>query len=85
MLSADHKLVHQHEEVACSYGMYYRSVSAQGSVEFIDDFDEKIEALNIIMKQYSDLNFAYNSPSVVNVAVFKVVAKDMKCKEFGMY
>ncbi len=85
MLSVDHKLVHQHEAVACSYGMFYRSVSARGTVEFIEEYEQKIDALNIIMKQYSDLKFAYNSPAVKNVAVWKVVAKELKCKEFGMY
>ncbi len=85
MLSVDHQIFFQHENVACSYGMHYRSVSANGKVEFIQDYDKKIEALNIIMQQYTKRDFSYNSPAVHSVSVFRVKAENLKCKQFGVY
>lgn len=70
--SADHHLRWVNEEVACSWGMKYRSVLAYGKVEFIDDFDQKEEALKIIMKNYSDIDFTFNAPAVKDVLVFRV-------------
>ena len=48
--STDHELYHQHEQVACSYGMKYKSVLVFGKVEWIDSAEKKIEGLNVIMK-----------------------------------
>ena len=84
MLSTDHKLTHQHENVACSYSMHYKSVSVQGSVEFIEDYEKKTEALSIIMGQYTGKEFTFSTPSVNGVAIFIVRAEDLKCKEFGL-
>ncbi len=83
--STDHKLYKQHQDVACSYGMSYRSVFAFGNVEFIEDYDKKIDALNIIMRQYIDRDFSYNRPSVLNVCVFIVKVEKFTGKEFGRF
>lgn len=84
-LSVDHRLFYQNQQVACSYGLSYRSVCVQGIAEMIDNQEQKIEALEIIMAQYSKDNFKFNAPSVNNVAVFKVKADDLKCKEYGTF
>lgn len=81
--STDHELAFQHPEVACSYRMKSKSVIAFGKVQFIDDLDKKREALNIIMKQYSDKEFHYNDPAVRNVKIWVVPVDEMTCKEFG--
>lgn len=78
--TTDHELFRQHDKVACSYGMAYRSVLVYGDVEFIEGFDEKVDALNIFMKQYVDRDFTYSKPSVDNVCVYKVVIKDFQGK-----
>ncbi len=83
--STDHELAVQNEDVACSYSMKYRSVFAKGQVFFIEDYDAKIEALNIIMANYSDRTFGYNSPAVKNVCVFAVKADKFEGKEFGRF
>ena len=83
--STNHKLYNQNENVACSYGMSYQSVFAYGKVEFVEDYDEKVEALNMLMKQYTDRDFTYNRPAVVNVAVFKVKVDRFTGKEFGRF
>jgi len=82
--TTDHELFRQSEHVACSYGMRYRSVLVYGDVEFIEDFDQKVEAFNIFMKQYiPDRNFNYSAPSIENVCVFKVKIKDFMGKMYG--
>jgi len=81
--STDHELRFQSENVACSYGMRYRSVLIFGQVEFIEDYDAKIKALNIIMKNYTDREFKYNAPAVKDVFVFKVMVRKMEGRVHG--
>jgi nitroimidazol reductase NimA-like FMN-containing flavoprotein (pyridoxamine 5'-phosphate oxidase superfamily) len=81
--STDHELRWQSEKVACSYGMKYRSVLAFGKVVFVEDFDQKVIALNIIMSQYADLEFTYNTPAVKDVNVFKVVVDKFEGRAYG--
>lgn len=70
--STDHKIFFRNETVACSYGMDYRSVLAFGKVVFIEDYDEKVRALNLIMRKYTGKDFSYNAPAVNNVEIYKV-------------
>lgn len=82
--STAHQLYRQSPEVACSFGMKYKSVLVFGSVEFIEDPAEKIRILNIIMRQYTQRDdFSYSEPSVKNVAVMKVVTSRIEAKAFG--
>ena len=81
--STDNELVFQHPEVACSYRMKSKSVVIEGQVEFIEDMDEKREALNTLMKTYSEKEFKYNDPAVRNVKIWKVPMNNVSCKEFG--
>ena len=71
--STGHELRWQSENVACSYSMKYKSVLAFGKVGFVEDFDKKREALDIIMKNYTERDFKYSDPSIWEVMVFKVV------------
>lgn len=81
--STDEKLRWVNEEVACSWGMSYRSVLASGKVEFVDDFDQKEEALKVIMKAYSEINFTFNAPAVRDVLVFRVKIEQLHGRAFG--
>lgn len=65
--SVDHELVFQHPKVACSYRMRAKSVICRGRVNFIEDPEEKREALNILMRHYSSREFVYSDPAVKNV------------------
>ena len=82
-MSTDYELRSQNENVACSYGWKYRSVLAYGKVEFIEDMDEKVKALNILMKNYTDIEFSYNTPAVRDVCVYKVVVEKMEGRAYG--
>lgn len=79
----DTDLVFQHPKVACSYRMRSKSVIGWGKVTYEEDLDKKVEALNIIMRQYSEKKFEYSNPAVVNVKIWKVKLENVTCKEFG--
>jgi nitroimidazol reductase NimA-like FMN-containing flavoprotein (pyridoxamine 5'-phosphate oxidase superfamily) len=81
--STDHELRYQNEKVACSWSMKYRSVIAYGKVKFIDESEKKIEALNIVMKNYTDKEFKYSPPSIREVSVFKVEVDKMDGRVYG--
>jgi uncharacterized protein len=81
--STDHKLFFRNEPVACSYGMYYRSVVAFGKIEFVNDFDEKVKCMNIIMRKYTGKDFPYNAPAINNLVIFKLIVDKIEGKELG--
>lgn len=78
--STDHQLFHRHETMACSYGMRYKSVLAQGEIVFVEDYDQKVEIMNIIMRKYTGRDFPYNAPAINNVAIYKVVIEKIETK-----
>jgi nitroimidazol reductase NimA-like FMN-containing flavoprotein (pyridoxamine 5'-phosphate oxidase superfamily) len=81
--TTDHKMRWQNEDVACSYSMKYRSIRAYGKVEFIHDAEEKISALNIIMRKYTDREFQYNDPSIREVLCWKVNVDKWEGRVYG--
>lgn len=81
--STDHLLRWQSENMACSYSMKYRSVLAFGKVEFVENSNQKIEALNIIMSQYTKKEFSYSDPAVEDVKVFKVFVEKLEGRAYG--
>jgi len=79
-----HNLFSINEDVACSYGMQYKSVLVNGKVEFIENDDEKIEAFNIFMQNYvKNRDFKYSTPSIKEVTVFKVKIESFTGKLYG--
>lgn len=82
--STDHEIRGRHENVACSYFMKYRSVLLHGHIEMIEEYEEKVKALNIIMKKYTGKeDFKYNSPAVNNVQTFRMVVEKAEGRSFG--
>lgn len=81
--STDHELAFQHPKVACSYRMKAKSVMCRGKVEFIEEMEQKREALNIIMQHYTQKEFIYSDPAVRNVKIWKIAVENMTTKEYG--
>jgi uncharacterized protein len=81
--STDYNLRYQHEDVACSYSMKYRSVLAYGKVEFVEDPEEKILHLGIVMSQYTGREFKFNAPAVREVCCYKVVVERFEGRVYG--
>lgn len=63
--------------------MVYKSVIGFGKAEFIEDVDDKRRALNIIMAQYSRLQFQFPENRIKATAVFKVDIETMTGKQSG--
>jgi len=80
---SNRKLVYQHPDVACSYSMNSQSVVCKGSVTYIEDLAEKAEAMNQVMKKFSDRTFAYSTPALRNVKVWRVSVDEITAKSFG--
>ena len=83
--STDHKLFHRNEEVACSYGMHYRSVLAHGKAEFVEDYDEKVRIMNVTMRKYTGKDFAYNPPAIKNVCIVRLKVEKIEGKLSGYF
>ncbi len=83
--STDHELFHRHDQVACSYGMRYRSVLAYGKAEFIDDYDEKVRIMNVTMRKYTGKDFTYNPPAISNVCIIRISIEKIEGKLSGYF
>lgn len=77
------ELAWQDVRVGCSYRVKSKSVLVEGTVEFVDDYDEKERCLHLLMAQYSDRTFKFNTPAVKNVGILKVHIEKISAKEFG--
>ena len=76
-------LAWQDVRVGCSYRVKSKSVIVEGEIEIIEDFDEKYHLLMETMAQYSDREFKFSKPAVVNVGVMKVHIRKITGKVFG--
>ena len=74
-------------EEACNWGMKYMSVIGEGYAHFIEDYNEKIEALDIIMAKYSNNDFLdhfeYLETTVNKLVLIKVEVIKINGKKSG--
>ena len=77
------ELAWQDKRVGCSYRVRSKSVIMEGTVHFIDDFEEKYACLKMLMAQYSDLPFNFSDPSIKHVGILKVIPEKVSAREFG--
>ncbi len=77
------ELAWQDVQVGCSYRVKSKSVIVEGKAEIIEDYDEKYRLLGVLMGQYSEREFKFNRPAVVNVGIIKVSMDKISGKEFG--
>ena len=68
---------------ACDWGMKFKSVIGFGKASFVEDFESKCRALDIIMQQYSGESFAYPEAKVKNTVIIKVEIEHMTGKQSG--
>ncbi len=69
---------------ACSWGTKYESVTGRGRAFIVEDVNEKINAMNIIMAQYSGRNFVFPEKMLKATAVIRLEIESMtgKCSGF---
>jgi hypothetical protein len=82
-LSTGHSLKYQNVDVACSYLMTYQSIIAFGKVEFIENYDQKVDIMNIIMQKYTGRDFKFGKPSINEIKTFKVKIEKITGKELS--
>lgn len=78
----DSQLYFRNKEVACSYGMKYKSVVLSGKAIPVDNYEEKIRIMNIFMKKYTGEEFKYNAPAIKNVKIYRIETEEISGKKF---
>ncbi len=73
-------------EKACDWSMMYQSVMGQGVAEFIQDRDQKRDALNCIMRQYSGRDWTFpdeklDMTTILKVEIRKISARSNQTEE----
>ena len=69
----------------CQWSVRYMSVVGFGRASFVDDLQEKAEALNIIMEHYAGRPFEYPEKALAEVTVIKVHVDSMTGKRSKMH
>lgn len=82
-LSIRNKLMFRHQEIGCSYYMKAESIIVRGVVDFLEDLDEKRQALDTIMQHYTDYPVKYGDPAVQNVVVWRITPTLITAREYG--
>jgi len=77
----DHELVES--EKACNWGMKFRSVIGFGKASFIENREEKQEALDMIMQHYTDKTFLFPEENVNSIVVVKIDIEQISGKKSG--
>ncbi|MCE5213461.1 MAG: pyridoxamine 5'-phosphate oxidase family protein [Methanobacterium sp.] len=68
-------------EKPCQWGMKYSSIIGTGKARFIEDFQKKIEAINIIMQKYAPNRiFRYDDEMVKDVCILIVEIDELTGK-----
>ena len=72
------------DEIACKWSTLYRSVVGYGNVEIVTDFEEKIQGLEIIMKQHGAAGKQDFDPKEVEfIVILKLSISTITGKQSG--
>jgi nitroimidazol reductase NimA-like FMN-containing flavoprotein (pyridoxamine 5'-phosphate oxidase superfamily) len=73
------------DKPACQWSSAYRSVIGYGSAFILENLEEKKQALDVIMRHYSNkTSFEYKKKSVEEVAIIKIIVDHMSGKQSGV-
>ena len=70
-------------DVACNWGMSYRSVMGMGAAALVDGGEEKEQALRIIMKHYAGPIPVFETAKLDNVRIIKIRINSLTGKKSG--
>lgn len=69
-------------DIACTYTYFYKSIIGNGIASVIENYDEKLRALELLMKNVTKRsNFKYSEASVKNVLVMKIDVTSFTAKK----
>lgn len=81
--NSGNELFYRHEQVACSWGMKYKSVNAFGKIEFIDDYQQKYQVMKYFMLKYAGKDYEFSEPSIKNVKIMAIRVDKFTGKKYG--
>ena len=68
-------------KLACDYTAHFQSVIGNGILSLVENLDEKVFALNSIMKQTTqNSEWTYSKELLNGVAIFRLVVENFSCK-----
>jgi nitroimidazol reductase NimA-like FMN-containing flavoprotein (pyridoxamine 5'-phosphate oxidase superfamily) len=70
-------------DTPCYWGMHYRSVICRGRAHFINDIEEKQDALNCIMLHYGAESHPFSDKELRGVCVIRIEITEMTGKKCG--
>ncbi len=73
-MDCEHNIILYEERMSCTMG--YASVIGHGTVEFVED-EEKLQALQTIMRHYHHEEFKFNTDMMKVTTVFRLKVLDM--------
>lgn len=69
-------------ELACNYSAGFQSIIGNGTVEIVNDTDEKIRGLSLLMEHNTGKKDWHFDERMTNaVTVFKLTVTELSCKE----
>ena len=68
------------EETPCNSGYYFSSVHGFGTVQFVEDLEEKCAALTHLMKHQANRDIVFTTAQADTVCIFKVSTTDFTAK-----
>ncbi|MCP4176384.1 MAG: pyridoxamine 5'-phosphate oxidase family protein [bacterium] len=69
--------------LSCKWDVHYQTIIGFGKATFIDKIKEKTEALDIIMKHYSDNEIKYSETYLKITSVIKIEVEELTAKQNG--
>lgn len=67
-------------KIACQYGTIYESVMGRGTVEILENPEDKIHAMTVLMKTQTGKDFEFNEKLVSIVSVMRIKASEYTAK-----
>lgn len=74
----NHQLVEG--KTPCQYSMKYQSIIGHGSIELVEENEEKKLGLQLIMKNIASKDVTFNDRMVSSVSVIKLIVENLSCK-----
>ena len=69
-------------KTACAYSYLYQSIMGNGTIQLLNEYEEKTHGLNVLMSHYSDKNeWDFKKEQVDMIAVIKMEVTNWSCKE----
>lgn len=79
-MDRNHQLVEG--AIACAYSYLYQSIMGKGTIQILDNYEEKVHALKVLMSHYSaKREWKFTKEQVDSIAVIKMEVTNWSCKE----